>query len=1160
VPLKTALRIALPALLVMALGLLWTGDSQRRQLLSAWEARLVVQTHHRASALVQRIAQARQMALFLAAMPPVQGLARASLHGGYDALERSPAELWRRRLQEIFTAYALSNPELIAVRYIGVADNGRELLRVDRDGQGVHAASPDRLEADGQLDYFRQAALLKSGETYVSDLHLQQLRGASPVPQQPILNAATPVYAPGGRLFGIVSISYDATDLLAELSADLPAKAQVYLTDGQGDYLINPDAARSFGFDLGQRHRWQDDFRAISTIHRPASRLHDYLLHGAVMHVVSETISYDAHDPARHFTLWLAVPDAVIAAGVAQVRNTALGLLSLGALMIAGFTWLYWQQRARAQMEEARLAAIVTSSADAIIGVTPAGVVTDWNPGAETMFGYPAREAVGQTVVDLIVPAECASEDVAVLARISHGESVLAFETVRLRRDGRRLNVSVTASPIRNREGVIVGASKTLRDVTAQRQADELLRKTQAQLATFVREAPICIAMFDRQMRYVAYSGQWLAWYGRGYSDLTGRCHYDVHPDLPEAWKAVYRQGLSGTTVHNDDDLWVRADGSKQWLRWVVQPWLDENGEIGGIIMSAEDITARKNVEEERRIAAVAFEARDGMIVTDYRGVILKINRAFSEVTGYTAADVVGKTPKLWRSGRQDAVFYRTMWEAITREGRWEGAIWNRRKDGGIHPEWLTISSVCDETGKVTHYVGIFSDIRDPKEAERKIINLAFYDSLTGLPNRRLILDRLQHALAASDRSRQFGAMLLFDLDHFKTINDTRGHDVGDRLLIDVAGRLRHALRQSDTAARLGGDEFVVLLEGLGMEAPHAATTAETIAEKLRATVAEPFLLDEMTHHVSCSMGVTLFRGQLEGVDALFKQADLALYRAKDAGRNTVRFYNPSMQAVVDARAEVETGLRRALLDNEFQLHYQPQVDVHDVVTGAEALLRWQRSGGALLSPGSFIGAAEDSGLIVPIGAWVLEAVCRQLAAWAGNAATRDLIVSINVSARQFRHADLASEVKKTLEESGADPSRLRFELTENVVLHEMDAVVKTMQQIRSLGVRFSIDDFGTGYSSLAYLRRLPLDELKIDRSFVQHLEDNVDDRAIVQAIISLGDSLDLRVIAEGVETDAQRRILAGQGCRAYQGFLFGRPCPANDIERRVERDARQTG
>lgn len=437
------------------------------------------------------------------------------------------------------------------------------------------------------------------------------------------------------------------------------------------------------------------------------------------------------------------------------------------------------------------------------------------------------------------------------------------------------------------------------------------------------------------------------------------------------------------------------------------------------------------------------------------------------------------------------------------------------------------------------------------QQREAEIHSLAYFDPLTNLPNRRLLLDRLKHAMVTGNRSQTYGALLILDLDNFKTLNDTQGHDVGDQLLIEVARRLTAQVRQEDTVSRPGGDEFVVILENLDRDEQAAANQAEMIAEKVRQTLNRPYQLAsaEQLHESTASIGMTLFHGDGVSTDVLLKQADVALYQAKDAGRNRLRFFNPAMQASIDTRTAMENALRQALARGELQLFYQPQVDQLGKIIGAEALLRWQRPGIGQVSPAQFIPLAEESGLILPIGAWVLEIACAQLSAWMEYAETRELQLAINVSARQFHQIDFVTQIAACLARSGIDPKRLKLELTESVVLDNVEEVIHRMQQIKALGVSFSLDDFGTGYSSLSYLKRLPLDQIKIDQSFVRDLSSDPNDAAIVRAILAMSDSLGLDVIAEGVETQAQHDFLHANGCTAFQGYLFGKPMPIADFE-----------
>jgi len=430
----------------------------------------------------------------------------------------------------------------------------------------------------------------------------------------------------------------------------------------------------------------------------------------------------------------------------------------------------------------------------------------------------------------------------------------------------------------------------------------------------------------------------------------------------------------------------------------------------------------------------------------------------------------------------------------------------------------------------------------EQQRSSAQINNLAFFDQLTGLPNRVLLLDRVRQTQAISQRSGQYAALLFIDLDHFKTLNDTKGHDMGDLLLQQVAGRLRDAVHPDDTVARIGGDEFVMVLGGLGETAHDAANATEAVAERLLRTLSQAYTLRGFVHHSNASLGATLFLGQRTPMDELMKQADLAMYRAKDAGRQAVRFFDPAMEAVAQQRAEIEDDLRRGLHEHQFVLHYQPQVDSDGHLLSAEVLVRWQHPQRGLVLPGEFIGLAEDTGLIVPLGQWVLHAACEQLARWAGRPVLGQLSLAVNLSARQFRDPGFVAMVLEVVQHTGADPRRLKLELTESLLVHDVDDIIATMQTLQGHGIGFSLDDFGTGYSSLTYLKRLPLNQLKIDQSFVRDLLHDAHDAAIAQTIVTLAQSLGLPVIAEGVETAAQHRFLQQIGCNAYQGYLFSRP------------------
>jgi len=566
-----------------------------------------------------------------------------------------------------------------------------------------------------------------------------------------------------------------------------------------------------------------------------------------------------------------------------------------------------------------------------------------------------------------------------------------------------------------------------------------------------------------------------------------------------------------------------------------------------------------KRMDAKNRVAATAFETHQGMLITDAQANILQVNKAFTEITGYSSAEAVGQNPRLLHSGRHDGAFYEAMWETIGRTGTWQGEIWSQRKNGEIYPESLIITAVKDADGAVTHYVGTMSDITQRKQAESEINHLAFYDPLTSLPNRRLLIDRLQQAMASSARSARCCALLFIDLDNFKNLNDNRGHQIGDMLLQQVAHRLLSCMREGDTTARLGGDEFVVMLEDMSTQMEEAAEHARTVGEKILLTLNQPYQLAGFTHHSTPSIGITLFSRHHDTVDDLLKRADMAMYEAKAAGRNTLRFFDPRMQAVVSARAALENDLREAIEQRQFLLHYQAQVSHSGHTTGAEVLVRWSHPQRGMVSPAEFIPLAEESGLILPLGRWVTETACAQLAAWSRQPVMADLTISVNVSARQFRQADFVQEVLEALEKTGANPQRLKLELTESLLVNDVEDIIVKMTALKAHGVGFSLDDFGTGYSSLSYLKRLPLDQLKIDQGFVRNILTDGNDAAIAKMVVALAQSLGLTVIAEGVEQPEQREFLLALGCYHYQGYLFGKPMALDEFEKTCPRSLPST-
>ncbi|MDD5249366.1 MAG: EAL domain-containing protein [Rhodocyclaceae bacterium] len=556
----------------------------------------------------------------------------------------------------------------------------------------------------------------------------------------------------------------------------------------------------------------------------------------------------------------------------------------------------------------------------------------------------------------------------------------------------------------------------------------------------------------------------------------------------------------------------------------------------------------QKMAAERKRLETTLRTASDGIHILDGDGLLIEANDAFLRMLGFDKTAIGRLHDSDWEVEDKLEIVRERSSALIATQGTAVFETRHKRSDGKIID--VEISACGIEIDRQRFLYGASRDISERKAAAEEIQELAFYDPLTRLPNRRLLLDRLQQALVSSARGERGGALLFIDLDNFKTLNDTLGHDIGDLLLQQVAQRLVTCVREGDTVARLGGDEFIVMLEGLSENPQQAASQAELVGEKIRATLNHSYLLAGRHHRSTQSIGVTLFGGERATVEDLLKRADLAMYQAKAAGRATLRFFDPKMQAAVTARAALEIDLHQGLLHGQFLIYYQAQVDGRGRVTGAEALVRWQHPRRGLVSPADFIPLAEETGLILAIGQRVLETACAQLVAWAARRETAHLTVAVNVSARQFRHADFVDQVLAVLDYSGASPERLKLELTESLLLEDVDDVIAKMAALKAKGVEFSLDDFGTGYSSLSYLKRLPLYQLKIDQSFVRDILTDPNDAAIARTIVALAQSMGLGVIAEGVETEKQREFLARIGCHACQGYLFSRPVPLPEFER----------
>ncbi|EWC40091.1 EAL domain-containing protein [Stutzerimonas stutzeri] len=691
-----------------------------------------------------------------------------------------------------------------------------------------------------------------------------------------------------------------------------------------------------------------------------------------------------------------------------------------------------------------------------------------------------------------------------------------------------------------------------LDDLLERDRTEQALRESEARLRAIAEAIPDPLLVIDEDGRCVDII---CSERNALYSDASLLLHKSLQDVLPQAEVRRFRDFIQQTLDSHAPQLIEYSLPTRVGQRTFegrALPLEQPCGEKRAVVWLSRDITERVNTELERRIAAIAFESQQGMLITDAQNHILRVNGAFSRISGYSAEEAIGKTTALLASGKHDSEFYRAMWSSIATTGVWEGEIWNRRKNGDIFPEWLTISTVRNAEGEVSHYVAAFTDITDRKMAEERIHNLAFYDPLTGLPNRRLLLDRLHQAIAASRRSSQLGALMFIDLDNFKNINDLHGHQTGDQVLRIAAERLQNDVRGSDTVARQGGDEFVVMIENLGFDPLRAASRAEHVGMKLLDSLDRPYRVDDLRLYSSASIGVVLFGAEVSSSDELMKRADMSMYEAKISGKNALRFFDPRMQLAVQERLRLEDEIRQGLNNGEFVLHFQPQLEQNDGIVGAEALVRWQHPRRGLLAPGAFIAQAEQAGLIHLLDQQVLRKACDQLAQWAKAPAFAELTLSVNLSAHLLYQDNFIDSLLELLQGSGANPARLKLELTETLLLDNMPEAIARMKLLKQHGIRFAIDDFGTGYSSMSYLQQLPLDQLKIDQTFTRRLPGDASSLTIVRAICALATGLGLEVIAEGVENAAQHEMLLSNGCHHYQGYLFGKPLPLSEFERMV--------
>ncbi|MHC1758202.1 MAG: EAL domain-containing protein [Negativicutes bacterium] len=786
------------------------------------------------------------------------------------------------------------------------------------------------------------------------------------------------------------------------------------------------------------------------------------------------------------------------------------------------------------------LRTMLDSVYDAIILHDMDGTILDVNNRMLEMFQVEHDEALTLTIgQDYSGPENDIASLPDIWRQVVQGEPML-FEWVARRPHDHSLfdaEIYLCRVKIHNADAILA----TIRDITARKKTEQALTDSEKKFRKLIQSAPDAMVFVDPQGKIVLVNDQMKKMFGYEEIELKGKTveklislnhidHAGIRADFfANASAKAMEAGAELLAVHKDEHEFPVAVNLSQIAT--------EDGLV--VCVAVRDITEnKKNAQQSRLWAEILKNSGEGMFVTDAEANIILTNDAFVRISGYSTEEIIGQKPSLFKSDRHGREFYQIMWDSLLQTGYWQGEIWDRRKDGTVYPKWSTISRIIDDKQKVTHYIAVFNDITDRKEAEGRVRYLALYDNLTGLPNRSLLQDRLQSAIKHASRFKEKLAVIFMDLDNFKTINDSLGYTAGDELLQQVGKRLEDTCRSSDTVSRFGGDEFVILLPS-GEHPLHAVHVAERMAQALN----RPFDINGFSLKMTASIGICLYPDDGGDVDSLIRNADAAMNNIKENGRGNYRFYSMELNTLAAGRLSLINDLRLTLEQNEFVLHYQPKVNaISGKLTGVEALLRWNHPQKGMIPPLGFIAELEETRLIIPVSEWILKEVCRQQREWV-QMGLGQIPVAVNVSAVQFQHPSFLETVKAFMGTCETWQC-IEFEVTEGVVLKNPAEAIEIMEKLKDMGLLLSLDDFGTGYSSLSYLRRLPIDKLKIDQSFVQEMMGNPKDIVIIKAILELSKGLKLKTIAEGVETKKQLSVLRSMGCDEVQGYYFAKPMP----------------
>jgi diguanylate cyclase (GGDEF)-like protein/PAS domain S-box-containing protein len=967
-----------------------------------------------------------------------------------------------------------------------------------------------------------------------------------------------------GRM--LVAVELDPEDFLYPALHSWPTgarSAETALAERAGDSAVflsdlreRPDAALSFEVPLTDTAP-----TVTSLVSQPAGTIRGIDYRGVAVLAAGRAV------PGTPWTVLAKIDQAEADIPIRRLAALTIGVVAAAIAFILAIGLLLWQRQRlqgvlgdlqrRAEMAAAELRFHATFD-QATIGLAHLDLDGRWlrvNRRLCILTGLDHAQLLASDPRTIAAP-EGRSLEACLRALLSGAEAECSGERRFRRPDDTEVWLRLAASLVRGEDGAPRFVMLTVDDITTRKDAELALRE-RVNLHEYLEKIAKTVPGMIYSFQLAVDGGVSMPYVSPGLADIF----YDITP----AEAAVDAAAIMAR-IHPEDSarvwstiatsaaelaIWsqeFRVCHPVRGLVWISCRAMPERDASGGTLWHGflSDTTDRKRAEAELRQAAAVFtNTQEGVIITDLGGTILRVNPAVCTITGYTEPELIGQRISMLKSGRHDRAFYDSLWQVLRADGSWQGEIWNRRKNGEVYPELLTISTVRDDAGAITNYVGTFTDITRMKQSERQLERLAHHDALTGLPNRLLLLSRLEHAVERSRRHTAMGAVLFLDLDRFKNVNDSLGHPAGDELLIAVADRMRLRLRDTDTLARLGGDEFVVVLEDVG-NAQRAAAVAQELIERLSAVFT---LSSGHEVYIGASVGISMFPTDSMAANDLIQSADAALYAAKEAGKGTYRFYRTELTAAANTRLGLEARLRRGLERGEMVLHYQPLITIAETrPVGVEALLRWNDPSEGLIGPERFIALAEETGLIVPLGDWVLREACRQFQVWREQGLGLDT-VAVNLSPRQFQLPDIGLRIGTILKETGLPPACLELEITESALMHHGEETLFKLAALKDLGIRLAIDDFGTGYSSLAYLKRFPIDKLKIDKSFVSDLPRDAADSEITAAIISLAKNLKLEVLAEGVETEAQLAFLKEHGCDTAQGFLFARPTPGGDLK-----------